>query len=236
VRSFDLNSIHVQGFPTQGLAMTRTSLYVTGATGGLSMIRRLQLTDGQVQAEHSDEEYQACCEMSFGPAGALVFANFYNGGVGTKIAALDVLTLEERYAFGQEQFSHAADGLAVVGSAVYVGDAVDGVMRVYSLSGQHLRTVDISFDLVDISFDLQGGSLAFCCVDDRLVVHECSAGSACIIYVTNTECEFLQAYQPTEFEEDDAYVNEISRFGDKLLVVRSTAADSGGRLYAVPGA
>ena len=74
-----------------------------------------------------------------------------------EIIALDAQTRQPRYRFGMGMLNHAC-GLVVIGEELFVCDQVDDRLQVFSLAGEHLRSITGEWER----------PVALCYVKDRL--------------------------------------------------------------------
>ena len=94
-------------------------------------------------AEHIDDRYDGFTSLTLA-AGLLFAIGFpyeYADGAVDEIVALDAETLVVRARFGKSVFAIEANGLAVIGDELYAAEKQRGCLQVFSLAGEHLRTI-----------------------------------------------------------------------------------------------
>ena len=111
-------------------------------------IRSYAIADGlPMVAEHIEEEgrYGGFLSLTLATAAGLLFAigypDDYDNGEVDEIVAFDAITLEVRNRFGKSVIAKEALAMAVVGDELYVAEKQRGCLHVFSLAGEHLRTI-----------------------------------------------------------------------------------------------
>ena len=171
------------------------------------------------------------------PAAGLLFgiasstADYDDGQQIDEIVAFDAHTLEFRCRFGKDVFAKSVDAMAVVGEELYVAERQRGCLQVFSLAGEHLRTIARG------DWRQPGNLLHF---DGRLYLVECDGddedhgddveeqnkaekdwsedrkAAGMRIFVLNLQGETLQVWKPAGNDFD--YINGMYVLGRKLLV------------------
>jgi hypothetical protein len=176
--------------------------------------------DGTTVAEYRLEEYQFCCHV-LAPGGLLFCVSYKEEGDDRDeiIIGLDAQTLQLRHRFGLGLLNDAGR-LAVVGDELYACDAGNHHLQVFSLTGEHRRS---------ITGEWRSPRL-LCCVKDRLYLiehdHEVGEDGEPVepefplqgrrVLVLSLQGEILQVV--TNPREPSATFRSICCFGRKLLV------------------
>jgi hypothetical protein len=107
------------------------------ASYGPSALRRYS-HDGTVDAEYQLEDYEFHCPVL--APGGLLFCVIYMDDDRDEIIALDAQTLQLRHRFGLGLL-YGVLHLAVVGDELYAGDTGNDRLQVFSLTGEHRRSI-----------------------------------------------------------------------------------------------
>jgi hypothetical protein len=94
--------------------------------------------DGTVDAEYQLEDYEFHCPVL--APGGLLFCVIYMDDDRDEIIALDAQTLQLRHRFGLGLL-YGVLHLAVVGDELYAGDTGNDRLQVFSLTGEHRRSI-----------------------------------------------------------------------------------------------
>ena len=131
-------------------------------TAQSTLLSRRSSHDGTIEAEYRLEGYG----LSVSERGGLLFCVIWvvdgaDDGTTDEIIALDAQTLELRHRFGLGLFD-GAQQLAVVGDELYVCDIWNDRLQVFSLTGEHRRSITGEWRL----------PRRLCCAKDRLYLVE----------------------------------------------------------------
>ena len=174
--------------------------------------------DGTVEAEYQLEGYRFCSPML--APGGLLFCAIYVGHAGDRdeIIALDAQTLQLRHRFGLGLLNDARE-LALVGDELYVCDKGNSRLQVFSLTGEHRRSIVGEWR----------SPMGLCFAKDRLYLvgarrDDPLQGSR--VLVLSLQGDILQVV--THPKEPAAVFTSICCFDDKLLAsyfyIRSDSA------------
>jgi len=175
------------------------------------------LQDGTAQAEYQLQGRSFDFPLL---AGGLLFCVIWIGGEGEQdeIIALDAQTLQLRHRFGLGLLNFARH-LAVVGDELYVCDKLNHRLQVFSLTGEHRRSITGEWRLPE----------CICCAKDRLylVEDEDYSGEAYKsqgrrILVLSLQGDVLQVV--THPTEPAAFFTSVCCFDRKLLASFGTTS------------
>ena len=182
--------------------------------------------DGTVDAEYRLEGHCFHCPV-LAPGGLLfcVMSVFENGDdLGQdEIIALDAQTLQLRHRFGLELIDEAWQ-LTVNGDELYVSDVYNHRLQVFSLSGEHRRSIMGEWK----------SPLALCCVKDRIYLVEQDEGTSPSrggrrLLVLSLQGDILQVV--THPTDPTAAFHSICCYDDKLLAFYSYSTERVGFLH-----
>ena len=136
-------------------------LYVTGPDGITSFTHDgTEVTDYGEYADNGEKRIISCPMLA---PGGLLFCVFSDDDEDSQdeIIALDAQTLQPRYRFGRSLLN-CPRGMAVVGEELFVCDQYNDRIQVFSLAGEHRRSITGAWKKPD----------ALCLVKDRLYLVE----------------------------------------------------------------
>ena len=182
----------------------------------LNRVRRFS-HDG-VELAAYDEEDRVCCYPVLAPGGLLFCGAYVEGDYEQdEIIALDAQTLELRYRFGLTLL-HSALEMVVGGNELFVCDANNDRLQVFSLAGEHRRSITGEWKKPEV----------LCCAKDRLYLAEKPdhEGEDSLrgrrIFVLSLQGDTLYTYTHPEGH----YYGEPSFFDGKLLATHGPAGHS----------
>jgi len=120
-----------------GLLIAASDDSIFSCPGASSLCRSTY--DGTTVAEYRLEDYKFYCPV-LAPGGLLFCVSFKEDDREDEIIALDAQTLQLRHRFGLGLLNNA-NQLAVVGDELYVCDIGNHRLQVFSLTGEHRRSI-----------------------------------------------------------------------------------------------
>ena len=194
-----------------GIAASEEFLYLPTLPGNIASLTH----DGTQVAEFRTDKWISSPVL--GPGG-LLFCILYEAGdpEQDEIVALDAQTLQPRHRFGLSLLNDAW-GLAVVGEELFVGDSGNDRLQVFSLAGEHRRSITGEWKR----------PLALCFAKDRLYLVEKANDEGeegelidplhgRRIFVLSLQGDTLQVY--TNPVEGQFFDDSLCYFDGKLLV------------------
>ena len=168
-------------------------------------------------------------ELALGPDHLLFVVGFHADDEEAVVVALDTRDLRIRFSFGRDVFQSMVYGMAVGGEELYVGEE-DGWVHAFSLTGQHLRKMEINVRPQEIRYH-----------DGRLYVLEKASNSIGVpvgmgkrIIVLTPEGEELQIFTNPDDEGEPLPLHHIFIVGGRLIVC-GRAGSGEDRFFALKG-
>ena len=147
-----LKNHHWMGFLVGGCTVSEDAVYAGDAE--MPTLRRYRLGENfslSLQVEYEDtrgeeEQYRTFFYLTTAPDGVLFALGSYgyddDGEQDEEIVAFDATTLTVRKRFGRGLWgAWGTGGMAIVGDELYVSDSSSRCIRVFSMSGEHLRVI-----------------------------------------------------------------------------------------------